>query len=158
PAGDGAASVSNDRSSDTPAAARPPAPRRRATSLLTAMSAWQHDSLAMRVEAHFGDRLVRCYGNRPRTLTQMLSEAATRHHDGDALVYGNRRLTWGEVERQVARLAGALRRRGLEPGQRLALFLENGIEFPLTMLAAARIGAIAVPIGHRCQEPEVRYV
>jgi acyl-CoA synthetase (AMP-forming)/AMP-acid ligase II len=88
----------------------------------------------------------------------MLDQAITRNPHGEALVLGDRRLTWTKVGAHVARLAAGLVARGIHPGDRIALFLENSIEFPLALWAAARVGAIAVPISHRSQTAEVRYI
>ena len=122
------------------------------------MTSWSHLAPETRYEAHFGDRVVRCYAERPRTVGEMLDQAVARNPHGDALVCGDRRLNWAQVGSHVARLAAGLIERGIRTGDRIALFLENGIEFPLTLWAAARIGAIAVPISHRSQTAEVCYI
>ena len=47
----------------------------------------------MREERHFGDRTVRCFVERPRSLQAMLDDAARRAPEGEALVCGARRWT-----------------------------------------------------------------
>ncbi|MDE2455091.1 MAG: acyl--CoA ligase, partial [Burkholderiales bacterium] len=49
-------------------------------------------------------------------------------------------------------------RLGLQRGDRVALLLGNRIEFVVTLFAAARLGAIAVPIGTREQTPGLAYL
>jgi acetyl-CoA synthetase len=56
-----------------------------------------------------------------------------------------RTLGYAELAREVGRLAGALRRLGLERGDRVGIFLPMSLETAVALLAVARIGAIAVP-------------
>ncbi|WP_281411544.1 class I adenylate-forming enzyme family protein [Enterovirga aerilata] len=82
-------------------------------------------------------------------------EAVRRYPDREALVCGSTRMTWRDVEYRSAALARGLLARGLGHGTRIALLLGNCVEFPLALLAAARIGAIVVPINIREQSPGV---
>ena len=70
-----------------------------------------------------------------------------RRDDHPALVFWNeqgrqRTLTHRELARQVAQVAGALRREGVVAGDRVAAFMPNIPETTIAMLAAASIGAI----------------
>ena len=47
---------------------------------------------AMRLEARFGDRVVPAFCQRPSSIWAMVSEAAARNPDGEALVCGERRV------------------------------------------------------------------
>jgi acyl-CoA synthetase (AMP-forming)/AMP-acid ligase II len=107
-------------------------------------------------EAHFGERVVRCFSDRPRSLYQLFAEAAKS--DGEALVCGEERLAWKMLEERVARVAGGLSARNIGAGDRVALLLGNRIEFVVTLFAAARLGAIVVPLNIREQKPELAYV
>ena len=67
--------------------------------------------------------------------------------DGDALVFWGEdkvknRMSRGELYREVARFAAALREMGVEPGDRVAAWMPNMPETIVAMLAAASIGAI----------------
>src|SRR5467141_824321 len=54
---------------------------------------WSHDSIpAMRLEARFDDRVVPAFCERPKSIWAMVSEAAARNPDGEALVCGARLL------------------------------------------------------------------
>jgi acyl-CoA synthetase (AMP-forming)/AMP-acid ligase II len=112
----------------------------------------------LRCEAHFGDRVVPCFAERPRSVYALVAEAAARNSGGEALVCGAERLTWAEVDGAAARLAGALARRGVQAGDRVALLLGNGTPFVLSSFALARLGAVAVPLSTRFQPPEIAYV
>jgi acyl-CoA synthetase (AMP-forming)/AMP-acid ligase II len=121
------------------------------------MKTWTSRVPALRPERHF-DRPMLCYAERPRGLVQMLEEAAARNPLGEALVCGDTRLTWQALRQRVAAAAGALAQRGIGPGERVGILLGNRAEFPLAFLAAAWLGAIAVPISIREQKPGIDYI
>jgi long-chain acyl-CoA synthetase len=125
---------------------------------MPAMDWSQHQIPPMRLEARFGDRLVPAFCDRPRSLWQMVAEAAAGNPDGEALVCGERRLTWREVARASAGIAAGLQAKGLVRGDRVALLLGNRIEFPLLLFAAAHLGLVTVLLGTRQQMPEIAYV
>src|SRR6266478_6930823 len=120
---------------------------------------WSHYSLpVMQLEARFGDRIVPAFRHRPKSIWAMVSDAAARHPDGEALVCGVRRMTWREVAQQSAQIATGLQKMGLQSGDRVALLLGNRIEFALAMLGAAHLGAVTVILSTRQQKPEIAYV
>ena len=112
----------------------------------------------MRQEAHYGDRVVACFAERPASLHQLLDEALRRNPDGDALVCGDERLTYRQLLEQSARVAAGLAARGVKAGDRVALLLGNRIEFVLALFAATRLGAITVPLSVREQTPGLAYM
>src|SRR5713226_345036 len=120
---------------------------------------WSQYSIpAMQLEARFGDRIVPAFCERPKSIWAMVSDAAARNPDGEALVCGVRRMTWREVAQQSAQVAAGLRKLGLQSGDRIALLLGNRIEFVLAMFAAANLGAVTVLLSTRQQKPEIAYV
>src|SRR6185503_7785764 len=78
--------------------------------------------------------------------------------DRTALSDPRRTLTYAELAARTARYAGALRRLGVGPGDRVAYLGVNAIEVFETFFAAWLLGAIAVPLNHRLSGPEIRYV
>src|SRR5262245_58950101 len=118
---------------------------------------WVSHVPPLREETHF-ERPMQCYAERPRSLVPMLEAAVARNPDGEALVCGDTRLTWRALRERVAGAAGALARRGIGPGDRVAFQLANRVEFPVAFLAAAWLGAIAVPIGLREVKSGVDYI
>ena len=75
-----------------------------------------------------------------------------------ALICGDRRLTFGELEALANRTANALAERGLEAGGRVALMLPNDVDFFAVTNAAAKLGALAVPINHHWRRDELAYL
>jgi len=57
-----------------------------------------------------------------------------------------RKLTYGELDRQVCKLAGALRRLGVRPGDRVGIFMPMCPEVAVSVLAVAKIGAVIIPL------------
>ncbi len=66
--------------------------------------------------------------------------------------------TYREVERRVGQLARLLRSRGVRRGDRVALFLDNGIELVAGIYATLRIGAVFVPINALTKAEKLAYV
>ncbi|MGE4653182.1 MAG: AMP-binding protein [Myxococcota bacterium] len=75
--------------------------------------------------------------------------------DRVALVDAERRLDYAGLEDRVARCAGMLAAAGVGRGDRVALLLGNRSGYVESVLAAARIGAIAVPVNARFTAREV---
>ncbi len=59
---------------------------------------------------------------------------------------GRRELTYGELSQEVTRLAEALVARGVEPGDRVAIYLPMSAEVAIASHACAHVGAIQVPV------------
>ena len=122
------------------------------------MTRWDDNWPAMRLEAHFGDRVVRCFAQRPASLYALLERAARLYPAATALVCGDERLTWEELRGLSTRLATGLAQRGIEAGDRVALLIGNRTEFVTTLFAAAQLGAISVPLSTREQTPGLAYM
>ena len=66
---------------------------------------WRASMPPTQLEAHFGDRVVRCFVDRPRNVNALFAEALARNREGEALVCGDQRLTWRALDDAVARVA-----------------------------------------------------
>ena len=122
------------------------------------MSSCTTDLPARRHEAAGADRIVRCFVERPPSLYAMFERSLHRRGDAGMLVCEGRRWNWREAAAEVERHAAALHAGGVARGDRVALFMGNRPEFVWTLLALARLGAIAVPIGIREQRPGLAYM
>ncbi|MEZ5728427.1 MAG: class I adenylate-forming enzyme family protein [Burkholderiaceae bacterium] len=112
----------------------------------------------MRHEAHFGDRVVRCFGQRPSTVHETFAAAVRERPDADALVFGSERWRYRALDEEVARLAAGLRAHGVNAGDRVALFLSNRAEYMVAVYAVLRLAAIVVPISVREQGAGLAYM
>ena len=100
-------------------------------------------------------------------ITPEYGDALTMWHGGAGadeaagrpfLYYFDTAVTGAAVEADSDALAAALAARGLGQGDRIALFLQNVPQFVIAMLAAWKLGAIAVPVNPMLKERELRYV
>ena len=75
-----------------------------------------------------------------------------------AVVYGDRRTSYAEFAAEVGRLAGALRRAGIEPGDRVAFLAPNVPSLLAAHFAAPLVGAVLVAINTRLNPAEVNCI
>lgn len=92
------------------------------------------------------------------TIGEVLARQAKRVPERDALVFGDRRMNYAEVDAAVNRRAHALTRAGLRKGERLAIMSTNNDDFVLVIYAAFRLGVVLVPVNPRMAAPEVTYL
>ena len=120
--------------------------------------AWLGSVPMMRHERHYGDRMVRCFVQRPGNSYHLLAEAAARNPDGEAIVCGRERLSYRELLTAVEQCGAGLQAAGIGKGDRVAMLLGNGIAFPVVLFATLRLGAIAVPLSPREQQQGLAYM
>ena len=92
---------------------------------------------------------------RPSTLPQALLQAAERHGERPAVVDGDRSRSWAALRDDVRRTAAAYVRLGLAPGDRVAIWAPNSLEWVVAALAVSHAGAALVPINTRYKGHEV---
>jgi len=93
-----------------------------------------------------------------QSLTAMLRETAERRAAQPALRAAGSTVTYGELAGAVEAVAGGLRELGVGPGDRVVLVLPNCPQFVITYFAAARLGAMAVPVNPLLAPVEVAYI
>ena len=98
------------------------------------------------------------YLARRQNWTNQLARHALMQPDATALRFLGRTTTWGELDRRVTALAGALSRRGIGFGDRVLILMLNRTEFIETILATNLLGAIAVPVNFRMTPPEIAFL
>ncbi|MEU0937460.1 class I adenylate-forming enzyme family protein [Embleya sp. NPDC005971] len=82
-------------------------------------------------------------------LAQVLREAARRFPERRALVHGGSGFTYGGLDALTDQVAAGLARRGVRPGDLVALVLPSGLEYVVAYTALARLGAITTGVGPR---------
>lgn len=88
----------------------------------------------------------------------LLTRSARRQPDAVAVVDGERRVTYAELDSWVNRLAHGLLARGYARGDRLALVAGNCVEFLAVYFACAKTGVVCVPVNLGWRPAEVAYV
>ena len=92
------------------------------------------------------------------TLTELFRPTFVDRAGEAALEFGGRTFTFGEIDARADRVANVLVARGLAAGDRLAVYLENRIEFIDLFLACTRLGVILVPINILYRDREVSHI
>ena len=69
-----------------------------------------------------------------------------------------RELTYAELDAETDAVANALESLGVEPGDRVALYLPNGVTFVTAFFGAMKLGAIPFPVNMRFEGEEVAFV
>jgi fatty-acyl-CoA synthase len=87
-----------------------------------------------------------------------LQRSAHVYRDQAATVFEGRTTTYAELLARVERLAGALRERGVEPGDRVAALLPNVPAMLELHFAVPGGGAVLVPINGRLGPEELTYI
>jgi acyl-CoA synthetase (AMP-forming)/AMP-acid ligase II len=88
----------------------------------------------------------------------ILASFARTQPDREALVCGDERISYAELERRTNRLARVLAADGVGAGDRVALVLHNGLAWPELCLATLKLGALVVPVSTRLTHQEVAYL
>ncbi len=104
------------------------------------------------------DPTAQPYLSRRQNWTNQLARHAMMQPDTTALRFLGHTTTWGELDRRVTALAGALSRRGVAFGDRVLILMLNRPEFIESFLAVNKLGAIAVPVNFRMTPPEVAFL
>ncbi len=91
-------------------------------------------------------------------LHAIVAAHARRAPDREAVVIGSECVTYAELDARADRVAAGLRRAGLAAGDRVVLYLGNGLPFVELFLAVLKAGALAVPVTTRLVAPELRYI
>ncbi len=90
-------------------------------------------------------------------LGEIVRRQARHRHERTAYVIGAARVTYGQLNALANRFAHALRGLGVARGDRVATLAMNRLEYPALYFAAAKLGAIHVPLNFRWKADEVRY-
>src|SRR5437762_1416379 len=94
----------------------------------------------------------------PLTPLDFLARSAFAYRDLTAIVDGDRRFTYGELQARVHRLAGALHRLGVARGDRVAVLAPNSVLALEAHFGPMLIGAILVMLNTRLQSGELSWI
>lgn len=94
------------------------------------------------------------------TMSALVHDAARRFGERVAITMLGEggSATFAEVEEQAGRHAGGLARLGIGRGDRVALYLPNGIDWIVSYHAIARLGAVVVPVNFLLTPAEVAFI
>ncbi|GGB56631.1 fatty-acid CoA ligase [Tistrella bauzanensis] len=92
------------------------------------------------------------------TLDAVLASAAAKFKTREALVAGDRRLSFADLDAAASDAAARLQALGIGPGDAVALQGRNTIDWVVAFFGAVRAGAVTVPINHKLAGPETAYI
>jgi long-chain acyl-CoA synthetase len=90
-------------------------------------------------------------------LSVLLEDSARTFPDRDALVLGDTRLTYAQVDAAANQVANLLVERGIAPGDKVALSCPNLPYFPIVYYGILKAGAVVVPLNVLLKGREVAY-
>jgi long-chain acyl-CoA synthetase len=93
-----------------------------------------------------------------KTIDQLLPETAARLPGKVALVFGDRQLTFGELERLTNQAANGLKALGVRKGDRVTLFAQNSVEWAISYAGIAKAGGVINPVNAMLTADELAYV
>ena len=93
-----------------------------------------------------------------KTLGEAVRDAARVYGDREFLVVGDTRITYQQMADKTEQFSKGLLSVGVEPGDKVAIWLPNGIEWVVAIFSLANIGAIFVPVNTRFKADELEYI
>jgi len=95
---------------------------------------------------------------RRQTLGELLRRSARRMPERSAVICGETRWSYAELDALVDRIARSLRARGVGVGDKVAILARNSHAFIAMRFAIARAGAVLVPVNFMLNADELAYI
>lgn len=92
------------------------------------------------------------------TLGHIMDKNSLFYPKKTATVFGDRRITYQELNARINKLANAFVKLGIKKGDRVAILLFNSDVWPIITFALAKLGGIAVPLNYRLRGREVTFI
>ncbi|MBW1797795.1 MAG: AMP-binding protein [Deltaproteobacteria bacterium] len=92
------------------------------------------------------------------TVYDIICRNAQAYPDRDSIVFNDTRLTHRQFKEKCDRLAAGLVKAGIQKGDRLGVVAHNCDEFMILYGAAAKMGAVLLPVNWRFQQDEMEFV
>jgi len=94
----------------------------------------------------------------PTRVDELIVEAARRRADAPALTFGDATTSYAELRDRTLAFAGGLAELGLEPGERVAIYLDKRIETVVALFGASAAGGVFVPVNPLLKAPQVAHI
>lgn len=93
-----------------------------------------------------------------KLVQSFLEESAANHPNKLALICGDQRLTYAQIDEMANRLAQALVANGVRRGDRVLLFLPNGLEMVVGIFATLKANGVFVPVNHSTKLDKLNFM
>lgn len=94
----------------------------------------------------------------PLVLTDFLDRAVELYGDKVAVIDGERKFTYSDMNRRVNRLARGLKNAGVEKGDKVAYLAPNSVEMLEGFYGVFSVGGIMTPLNTRLKPEEYRFI
>lgn len=91
-------------------------------------------------------------------LFEFVETSARRYPDKTAILYYGKSITYSELLDSIERFATFLNRKGIQKGDRVALYLQNSPHFVISYFGTMRANGIVVPLNPMLTENELEYI
>jgi len=89
---------------------------------------------------------------------KVLAQRAIISPDRTAMISGDKRITYAQLNKRANKMANALMKTGVSPGDRIGVLMHNCNEFIESYFAVVKIGAVLVPLNIRLAPNEFDYI
>ncbi|HTC94927.1 MAG TPA: non-ribosomal peptide synthetase, partial [Terriglobales bacterium] len=97
------------------------------------------------------------YG-REQTVQALFEEQVARSPEAEAVVYGEEKISYGELNRRANQLARYLRAQGVGRGTLVGICLERGVDLMVGLLGIVKAGGAYVPLDGEYPEERLRFM
>lgn len=94
----------------------------------------------------------------PLTIPSVALDSAARWPDAWAIIDGDRRLSFAQLAEKMQEVAAAFIAAGLQPGERVSVWLPNSLDWIVACLGLQAAGGVLVPLNTRFKSSEAQYI
>ncbi len=88
----------------------------------------------------------------------LLARNARNFPNDIGLIFGEKRLTWAQLNARANRFVSSLQKLGIGRGMRVALYARNSNEWVEAVFGLAKIGAVSVTVNYRLTAAETKFI
>lgn len=92
------------------------------------------------------------------TLVELLENSSRIYPKKVALIFGEKRIIYAELNNRVIRVSYGLIQLGINKDEKIAILLKNCLEYVISYFAILKIGAIVIPLNFMLKEEELKYI
>jgi amino acid adenylation domain-containing protein len=91
-------------------------------------------------------------------LQHFLANSSKRFPDREAVIFKDQKISYGELDKITDKLAGTMRRSGVERGDRVAIWMNKSIPSIISILGILKAGAVYIPLDPHSPLPRIAYI
>lgn len=93
-----------------------------------------------------------------QNLTNALDFHARIRPSDEALIYGDTRISWRQLQQRVQKTAAGLKEQGVGPESIVAMVMKNSACFVELLYAISHLGAVSLPVNFRLSQDEIDFI